>query len=130
MLVVDDHPVNRLLARTLLTKLGHSVSEADSGAAALEQVSVERPDVVLMDIQMPGMSGFEALSALRALESEQGWPRVPVIALTAHALAGDRERCLAQGMDGYVSKPFTAKTLSEELAAIAAAFPPSALTRG
>jgi PAS domain S-box-containing protein len=118
VLVVEDHPVNRMLARTLLGKLGHRVSEAESGAQALESYAAGRPDVVLMDIQMPGMSGYEALAGLREIEARQGGARTPVIALTAHALAGDRERCLAQGMDGYVSKPFTSDSLAAEIAAV------------
>ena len=118
VVVVEDNPINRLIVNRLLSKRGHYVSEAGSASSGLELIELEHPDVVLMDLQLPGMSGLEALARLRA--SGGAAARVPVIALTAHALTGDRERCLEAGMDGYVSKPFSAKTLLDEIARVLA----------
>lgn len=113
VLVIEDDKVNRLIANRLLTRRGHRVSEAASAMAGLEIIGREHPDLVLMDLQLPGMGGLEAMKNLRA------WPgsasRTPIIALTAHVLVGDRERCLTLGMDGYVSKPFTADSLHAEI---------------
>ncbi|TSA07116.1 MAG: response regulator [Comamonadaceae bacterium] len=113
VLVIEDDKVNRLIANRLLTRRGHRVSEAASAMAGLEIIGREHPDLVLMDLQLPGMGGLEAMKNLRA------WPgsasRTPIIALTAHVLVGDRERCLTLGMDGYVSKPFTSDSLHAEI---------------
>jgi CheY-like chemotaxis protein len=110
VLVVDDIPVNRLLAMRLLEKQGHSVISAISGREAMEAIETQTFDLILMDVQMPDMNGFEATQAIR--EGERGTGnRVPIIALTAHAMEGDRNRCLTAGMDGYVSKPITAQAL-------------------
>ena len=113
VLVIEDDKVNRLIANRLLTRRGHRVSEAASAMAGLEIIGREHPDLVLMDLQLPGMGGLDAMKNLRA------WPgsasRTPIIALTAHVLVGDRERCLTLGMDGYVSKPFTADSLHAEI---------------
>ncbi|HEV1993653.1 MAG TPA: response regulator [Candidatus Acidoferrum sp.] len=104
VLLAEDNHVNQTLARRLLEKRGYTVSVAGDGRAALQAFEKESFDLVLMDVQMPEMDGFEATAAIRAKEKETGG-RVPIIAMTAHALKGDRERCLAAGMDGYVSKP-------------------------
>jgi CheY-like chemotaxis protein/HPt (histidine-containing phosphotransfer) domain-containing protein len=96
------------------------VTIAGNGQEALAAVSARRFDVVLMDVQMPEMGGFEATAAIRALESEGGVPRLPIIAMTAHAMKGDRERCLAAGMDEYLTKPLDPRhlcALVEEMAA-------------
>ncbi len=107
ILVAEDHPVNRKLVTTLLTKRGHAVHGVDNGRAAVDAIvaASTRPfEVVIMDVQMPLMSGFEASAAIR--DHERGTGRhVPIVALTAHAMQGDRERCLQSGMDGYLSKP-------------------------
>ncbi len=113
VLVVDDNPINRLIATRLLQKRLHRVEEADTAQSGLDMIAVNPPDLVLMDLMLPGMSGLEAVRVLR--ESDGVGRDLPVIALTAHALTGDRERCLAAGMDGYVSKPFTAQTLMSEI---------------
>jgi len=107
VLVAEDNPVNRKLVTTLLRKRGHVVRAVENGREAVEAIeaSANAPfDLVLMDIQMPEMSGFEAAQAVRERETG-GDRRLPLIALTAHAMQGDRERCLAAGMDGYLSKP-------------------------
>jgi hypothetical protein len=119
ILLVEDHPVNRLVAKTLLRKLGHQVTEALNGMQAIEYFSQgNQPDLVLMDIQMPGITGFETLALLRDIEAARSLSRTPIIALTAHALHGDRAHCLSQGMDGYLSKPYTRETLAIEIAAV------------
>ena len=115
VLLAEDGPVNQLLVKRLLEKAGHTVTVVDTGAQAVEAVARTHYDVVLMDIQMPGMDGFEATASIRAREVN-GRHRVPVIALTAHAMEGDRERCLAAGMDGYISKPIRPEVLFESLA--------------
>ena len=106
ILVAEDNPVNRKLVMTLLRKRRHKVTGVENGRLAIEAIRKEngRFDVVLMDLQMPEMGGLEATAAIRAGESGTG-RHVPIIALTAHAMQGDRERCLAAGMDGYLSKP-------------------------
>ena len=106
VLLAEDNPVNRKLVTTLLKQRGHHVKAVDNGRLAVEAVKSgngARFDVVLMDLQMPEMGGLEATRAIR--EREDGGRRLPLIALTAHAMQGDRERCLAAGMDGYLSKP-------------------------
>ncbi len=116
ILLAEDNPVNQRLAVALLTKHGHDVAVANHGREAIEKMAGQEYDVVLMDLQMPEMGGFEALARIRAEEEVTG-EYMPVIALTAHVMDGDRERCLAVGMDGYVAKPI--KTV-ELLAAIEA----------
>jgi PAS domain S-box-containing protein len=104
VLVAEDNVVNRAVARAILERAGHSVCLVEDGQAALGALSRERFDLVLMDVQMPNIDGLEATRRLREAE-RLGATRIPVIAVTAQAQKGDRERCLAAGMDGYVSKP-------------------------
>ncbi len=110
VLLAEDNPVNRKLARRLLEKRGHRVVLAENGQEATEQFHRRSFDVILMDVQMPRMSGFEATAAIRKHEEGAGG-HVPIIAMTAHAMKGDREKCLAQGMDDYVSKPISPDAL-------------------
>ena len=124
VLVVDDNAVNRVIAVRLIQKQGHIAEAAASGPAALEAIKHESFHVVLMDVQMPEMDGFEATRAIRANESSTGG-HLPVIALTAHAMEGDRERCLAAGMDGYVSKPINPQALEAAIQAVLPAARPS-----
>lgn len=116
-LVVDDHEVNRLLACKLLEQLGMDVVMATNGIDAVRTFQGSPFDVVLMDIQMPGINGWEATHMLRRWEQSAGKSRVPVIALSAHASAADREHALAAGMDGYLSKPLTPEALQAALRA-------------
>jgi CheY-like chemotaxis protein len=104
ILLAEDNAVNQTLALRLLEKRGYKVSIAGDGQAALSVLEKERFDVVLMDIQMPGMDGFEATAAIRENEQLTG-EHIPIIAMTAHALKGDQERCIAGGMDAYITKP-------------------------
>ena len=104
ILLADDNPVNRTLAVRLLEKRGHTVVTAANGRDALQEAERDNFDLVLMDVQMPEMDGFEATATLRNQEKTTG-KHLPVIAMTAYAMQGDRERCVAAGMDGYVVKP-------------------------
>jgi two-component system, sensor histidine kinase and response regulator len=115
VLVAEDNAVNQLLATRLLEKRGHRVVMTTNGREALEALAKNRFDLVLMDVQMPEVDGIQATRSLRQKEKEKGDGfHQPVIALTAHAMKGDQERCLAAGMDGYLTKPI----LSQELDAI------------
>jgi two-component system sensor histidine kinase/response regulator len=104
ILLAEDNLVNQRVAVRLLEKRSHSVAIANNGLEVLERVEIQPFDLILMDVQMPGMDGFEATVAIRRKEAALGG-HVPIIAMTAHAMEGDRARCLAAGMDGYVSKP-------------------------
>ncbi len=104
ILVVDDHESNRHLATTILKKRGHTCKEATNGEEAVKAARRERFDVILMDVQMPVMDGFFATQAIRELERREG-RHTPIVAMTAHAMRGDREKCLSQGMDAYIAKP-------------------------
>jgi CheY-like chemotaxis protein len=110
VLLAEDNPVNLLVARRLLEKRGHSVAVASNGREALDLTEQRIFDVVLMDLEMPEMSGLEATAAIRRREQGTG-KHIPIIAMTAHAMIGDRAKCLAVGMDGYVSKPVHADEL-------------------
>ncbi len=110
VLLVEDNEINRRVAVGLLESRGHQVRIAENGAEAVERLEQEEFDVVLMDMQMPVMDGYEATRRIRVREREAGG-HVPIVAMTAEALKGDRERCLAAGMDDYLSKPVTTKEL-------------------
>jgi two-component system sensor histidine kinase/response regulator len=97
-----------------LEKLGHNVVTAGNGRAVLERLEKETFDLILMDIQMPEMDGFETTAALRKEEESTG-KHLPIVAMTAHAMEGDRERCLAASMDGYIAKPIRAKDLMDAI---------------
>src|SRR6185437_13443515 len=116
VLLVEDHPVNQKVAQKLLERLGLTVHVADNGEIALEKLRGQAYAMVLMDCQMPVLDGYSATRRLREIESEQNKPRMPVIAMTAHAMSGDRERCLQAGMDDYLSKPLDRQLLEQTLA--------------
>ena len=116
VLLAEDNAVNRALMISLLKKRGHSVVIAQNGREAVDAHARERFDVVLMDVQMPEVDGFEATAAIRKREAASGM-HLPIIALTAHAMTGDRERCLAAGMDLYLTKPVRPAELYETLEA-------------
>jgi CheY-like chemotaxis protein len=115
VLLAEDNEVNLLLAQTVLDQLGARTSVVRDGAQALERLVRERFDVVLMDIQMPELDGIDAVQQWRIIETERGAARTPVVAMTAHAMKGDRERFIEAGFDGYVGKPFTVSVLQEEV---------------
>jgi PAS domain S-box-containing protein len=104
ILLAEDNDINQMMAINLLQKRGHHITVANNGREALALLERQVFDVVLMDVQMPELDGFKTTAAIRAREAGNGM-RLPIIAMTAHALKGDRERCLAAGMDGYISKP-------------------------
>jgi two-component system sensor histidine kinase/response regulator len=114
ILVAEDNAVNQTLVARLLEKRGHTVVSAQNGRKALEMLEKQNFDIVLMDIQMPEMDGFEATKRIREKETVSG-AHQPIIALTAHAMKGDRERCLASGMDDYLNKPIRPDELDEIL---------------
>ncbi len=119
VLLVDDTPVNLLLARTLLARGGHEVATAMSGVGMISLLERgETFDCVLLDVEMPGLDGYETARRLRDLEAERNWPRIPVIALTANTAPEDKARCLASGMDGHLAKPFDQHDLMEILGGI------------
>ena len=121
-LVVDDHSVNRLLATKLLEQLGFEVAAAENGDKAVQAIRSTAFDLILMDIQMPVMNGWQATHHIRQWEQAAGKTRVPIVALSAHASAADREQALASGMDGYLSKPLTPEALQAALRATRLAF--------
>ena len=112
ILLTEDNPVNQRVATRILERRGYRVTLANNGLEALSALEGHDFDVVLMDIQMPEMGGFEATERIRRNEHRLG-THMPIIAMTAHAMEGDRERCLAAGMDDYISKPVRAATLIE-----------------
>jgi len=117
VLLVEDNPVNQIVATKMLEKAGLTFEVANNGEQAMQRLSAEHNfDLVLMDCQMPVMDGYEAAQALRKKEQENALDRLPVIAMTANAMEGDKEKCFAAGMDDYVSKPVNQQALKETLA--------------
>ncbi|MFT5368507.1 MAG: two-component system sensor histidine kinase/response regulator, partial [Candidatus Latescibacterota bacterium] len=114
ILVAEDNLINQKLAVRLLEKMGHRVSVAGDGLEVLVALEVEDFGLILMDVQMPNLDGLETTKRIRAQEQKLGG-HIPIIALTANALVGDRERCLEAGMDSYFSKPFKISDLEEEI---------------
>ena len=126
ILLAEDNAVNQLLAARVLEKRGHEVVVVATGKAALEKSANDFFHVILMDVQMPEMDGLEATVAIRAREQSTGG-HVPIIAMTAHAMVGDKERCLASGMDAYISKPLQALELFQAIEALVPTSKPSTI---
>jgi len=124
VLLAEDNPVNQRLVIKLMEKHGHQLVVTGNGREALAALERDNFDLVLMDVQMPVMGGFEAATQIREREKSTG-THIPIIAMTAHALKGDRERCLEAGMDSYVSKPIQARLLFEAIEKLAPAPPPA-----
>jgi CheY-like chemotaxis protein len=122
ILLVEDNPVNQHVAVRTLERMGHVVTVVSNGRAAVEHWQQGQYDVILMDIQMPELDGFEATKLIRQLEANRAC-RTPIIAMTAHAMKGDRERCLAAGMDDYVAKPVRREELEAALDRVLAQTP-------
>jgi len=120
ILLVEDNEVNRRLAGFLLRSQGYQVREATTALAAFEMLDKERPDLIVMDIQLPGIDGLEAT---RKLKEQPATADIPVIAVTSYAMKGDREKALAAGCAGYVTKPIDKNTFIQEVAAHLAANP-------
>jgi CheY-like chemotaxis protein/HPt (histidine-containing phosphotransfer) domain-containing protein len=114
VLLAEDNPINRRVATFVLEEQGHEVIVAADGRAAVERFQAGGIELILMDVQMPELDGFEATAAIRRHEQATGG-HVPIIGVTAHAMVGDRERCLAAGMDGYVPKPIRAEPLLDAI---------------
>jgi len=112
ILVVEDSPDNMKLFRTLLRLKGHEIAELWSGEGLLETIESSSPELVLMDIQLPGKDGFALLREIR----QSPYRRLRVIALTAHAMSGDRERALQAGFDGYITKPIDIRQFPDQVA--------------
>ncbi|MBK8046806.1 MAG: response regulator [Anaerolineales bacterium] len=124
MLLAEDNPINQKLAKLILHKQGYHVTVVGNGRAALAALETQPVDLVLMDIQMPEMSGIDATQTLRRLEV--GTDRhLPIIAMTAHAMKGDAEACLAAGMDDYIAKPVQAQELYRVIERVMARFAPA-----
>jgi two-component system sensor histidine kinase/response regulator len=115
ILLAEDNAVNRVLAQKLLQKQGHTVTSVNNGVEALqlwEENQLHHFDIIVMDVQMPEMDGLQAATRIREGELGTG-AHIPIIAVTAHAMKGDRERCLAAGMDGYIAKPINPSELAK-----------------
>ena len=112
ILVVEDNETNMYLIRFMLEKNGYEVIEAREGAVGVELAVKEKPDLIIMDIQLPGIDGLEATKRIRASEADGD---IPIIALTSFAMAGDKERALAAGCTGYIEKPINPETFMAEI---------------
>jgi CheY-like chemotaxis protein len=120
VLLVEDNEVNRLIATKLLEKRGHAVVAVENGALAVEITGTDHFDVVLMDLSMPVMDGLTATTQIREREHAKGG-HLPIVAVTAHALDGDKQRCLAAGMDDFLPKPIRSADLFATVARLAGA---------
>jgi two-component system cell cycle response regulator DivK len=112
ILYVEDNPDNRMLVRRVLLAEGYSLVEARDSAEALQVLSANRPDLILMDISMPGVDGYTLTAQIKAMP---GFERVPIIAITANVMRGDREKTIEAGCDGYIQKPIDIDQLTREI---------------
>jgi len=115
ILLVEDNPVNRRLAEFLLRSQGYQVRAASTAQEAFDNIKAERPDLILMDVQLPGMDGLEAT---KKLKEEPTTRDIPVVAVTSYAMKGDREKALAAGCSGYITKPIDKDTFVREVATV------------
>ncbi len=115
ILLVEDNPVNRRLAEFLLRSQGYQVRAATNAQEAFDNIKNERPDLILMDVQLPGMDGLEAT---KKLKEEQTTRDIPVVAVTSYAMKGDRKKALAAGCSGYITKPIDKDTFVQEVATV------------
>ena len=115
ILLIEDNPVNRRLAEFLLRSQGYRVCEAATAEEAFELLKAERPDLILMDVQLPGIDGLEAA---RRLKQDLTTCNIPVVAVTSYAMKGDREKALAAGCVGYITKPIDKATFAQQVAAL------------
>ena len=111
ILLAEDNVINQKMTERILLNHGHKVKIASDGAEAISAMERDSFDLILMDVQMPGMDGLRATGIIREREKKSGSPAIPIIAMTAHAMKGDRERCLKAGMNDYISKPAKAEDL-------------------
>ena len=114
VLLIEDNWVNQRVTKTILERAGYSVVVADDGTSAIALLNEQPFDLILMDVQLPGMDGYETTAVIRELQKSTR-VHTPIIAMTAHAMSGDRERCLAAGMDEYISKPVHRESLLESV---------------
>jgi len=112
ILLIEDNPQNRYLARFLLEKRGHTILEAETGPEGLAMAAGEFPDLILLDIQLPGMDGHEMA---RTLKADPALKSIPIVAVTSYAMAGDREKCLEAGAEGYIEKPINPETFVDDV---------------
>lgn len=112
ILLIEDNPQNRYLTAFLLEQRGHEIHQAETGPLGLELAARVGPDLILLDIQLPGMDGY---AVARALKSDPHLQSIPIIAVTSYALVGDREKCLAAGAEGYIEKPINPDTFVAEV---------------
>ena len=115
ILLAEDNQVNQAVAKRILEKYNHVVTVANNGQEAVDLVKSKRYDVILMDVQMPILGGFDATKAIRKFEREEGLVRTPIVALTAHAMMGDREKCISVGMDEYLTKPLKQNVMMQTI---------------
>ncbi|MCB1103505.1 MAG: response regulator [Opitutaceae bacterium] len=114
ILLIEDNEQNRYLATFLLEHRGYRVIQAHDGSSGIRMAAMQRPGLILLDIQLPGMDGHAVARALRA---DHSFARTPIVAVTSHAMVGDRELCLAAGCDGYIEKPINPDTFVTEIEA-------------
>lgn len=124
ILIIEDNEQNLYLETFILEKHGHTVTAAQDGATGIQMAEAIRPDLVLLDIQLPVMDGYAVASALR---SQPALRYLPIVAVTSYAMAGDRERVLAVGCNGYIEKPINPETFLTEILSFLPDFPPAAI---
>jgi osomolarity two-component system sensor histidine kinase NIK1 len=115
ILLAEDNDVNQKVAVRILEKFNHNVTVVENGFQAVKEFKQHRYDVILMDVQMPVMGGFEATANIRQYEKINGIPHTPIVALTAHAMIGDRDKCIQAGMDDYMSKPLDSARMMQTI---------------